>query len=82
MLKSPRTNILADVDKDAQRRTKVHKDEDSDHYRKRSNAPSEVKPLENISKNLQSLLEMLCKSKSFLHINCKTMYLSSRILSD
>ena len=44
---------------------------------KRSKTLGEVKPVESISKNLQSFLR-----KSFLHINCKTMHMSSRILSD
>ena len=47
---------------------------------KRSKTLSEVKPVENISKNLQSFL-VLCNRKTF-NINCKTMYMSTRILSD
>ena len=42
-----------------------------------SKALSEVKLAENISKNLQSFLEM-----SFFHINCKTMHMGNRIFSD
>ena len=42
----------------------------------RSKTLSEVKPVENISKNLQSFLER----SPFLHINCKTMRMSNRIL--
>ena len=43
----------------------------------RSKTLSEVKPAENISKNLQSFLE-----KSFPHINCQIMHMSTRILLD
>ena len=50
---------------------------------KRSKTLSEVKPVENISKNLQSFLEIsLVQKKSFFHINCETMHMSTRILSD
>ena len=38
---------------------------------------SELKSVQNISKNLQSFLEF-----SFLYINCKTMHMSCRILSE
>ena len=43
---------------------------------KRSKTLSEVKPVENISRNLQSFLEMspVQKGKSFSNINCKTMH--------
>ena len=44
---------------------------------------SEVKPVENINKNLQSFLEKSpMQKKSFFHINCKVMYMSTRIFSD
>ena len=50
--------------------------------RKRSKRLSEVKPVENISKNLQSFLEISPLQKEVLHINCDSMHMSSRILSD
>ena len=40
---------------------------------KRSNAINEVKPVENISKNLQSFLEIRPGKKKPLHINCETL---------
>ena len=50
---------------------------------KRSKTLSEVKPVENRSKNLQSFVETSpVKRKSILHINCKMMHISSRILPD
>ena len=50
---------------------------------KRSKKLSEVKLVENISKNPQSFLEISsCKKKSFLHINCEIIHMSCRILSD
>ena len=36
----------------------VHKEEEGDRYRKKSKTLSEVKPVENISKNLMSFLEI------------------------
>ena len=43
----------------------------------------EVKPVKNISKNLQSFLEINpVKRKSFFHMNCKTMYMSNRVFLD
>ena len=36
----------------------VHKDKEGDRERETSKALSEVKPVENISKNLQSFLEI------------------------
>ena len=51
--------------------------------RKRSKTLSEVKPVEKISKNLQSFLEISpCKRKSFFNVNCETMLMSTGILSD
>ena len=51
--------------------------------RKKSKTLSEVKPVENISMNLKSFLEIVpCKGKSFLQINYETKYMSTRILSD
>ena len=35
----------------------MHKDKEHDQFRKKSKTLSEVKPVENISKNLQSFLE-------------------------
>ena len=53
---------------------------------KRNKTLSEVKLVENINKNLQSFLESFlevpCKRKSFFHVNCETMDMSTRILSD
>ena len=41
----------------------------------KSKTLKEVKPVKNISKNLQSFLEIL-------HMNCEAMHMSTRILSD
>ena len=50
---------------------------------KRSKTLSEVKPVENISKNPQSFLEISSiQKKFFIYINCKTMHMSNRILSN
>ena len=50
---------------------------------KKSKTLSEVKPVKNKSKNLQSFLEIIpCKRKSFFNINCETMHMRTRILSD
>ena len=50
---------------------------------KRSKTLSEVKPIENISKNVQSFLEIIPMQKeSFFHINCETMHMSTRIPSE
>ena len=44
------------------------------HRGKRSKTLSEVKPVKNLSKNLQSFLEISpCKRKSFIHINCESI---------
>ena len=60
----------------------VHNDE-GDLRGKRSKTLSEVKLVGNICKNLQSFLEIvLCKRKSFIHVNCKTMHMSKRIFLD
>ena len=49
---------------------------------KRSRPLSEVKPVENISKNPQGFLKINpVKIKSFLHVNCETIHKSNRILS-
>ena len=48
---------------------------------KRSKTLSEAKPVENISKNLQGFLEISLTQKE-VHINCKTMHMSTRILLD
>ena len=46
---------------------------------KRSKTLSEVKPVENISKKLQSFLETVpSKRKSFLHIKYETMHIKGR----
>ena len=48
---------------------------------KRSKILGEVKPVKNISKNLESFLEISpMQRKSFLRINCETMHMSTRIL--
>ena len=50
---------------------------------KKSKTLSGVKTVENMSKNLQSFLEISpMQKKSFFHINCETMHMSTRILSD
>ena len=47
-----------------------------------SKTMSEVRPVKNINKNLQSFLEISPVQKEvFFHINCKTMHMSNRILS-
>ena len=53
----------------------VHKDKEVIDRGKRSKTLSELKPVENISMNLQSFLEISpMQRKSFLHINCETMH--------
>ena len=49
---------------------------------KRSNTLKEVKPVENVSRNLQSFLEISLVQKSFFNIDCETMHMNTRILSD
>ena len=50
---------------------------------KRSKTLSGVKPVKNISKYLQSFLEISPVQKEvFFHINCETMHSNTRILSD
>ena len=50
---------------------------------KRSKTLSEVKPVESISKNLQSFLEISPVQKEVLPSQmCETMLMSTRILSD
>ena len=50
---------------------------------KRSKTLNEVKQVENTSKNLQSFLEISpVQKKTFLHINCETMHMSTRITSE
>ena len=50
---------------------------------KRSKTLSEVKPVKNISKNMQSFLEISPVQKGVLpSINCETMPMSSRTLSN
>ena len=44
---------------------------------KQSKTLNEVKPVENISKNLQSFVEISpLKKESFIHINCETMHMN------
>ena len=50
---------------------------------KRSKTLSELKPVKNISKNLKSFIEISPVQKEvFFNINCKTIYMSTRILLD
>ena len=49
---------------------------------KRTKTLSEVKPVENINKNLPSFLEICSVQKEVRHISCGTMHMSTRILSD
>ena len=51
---------------------------------KRSKTLSEVKQVKIMSKNLQSFLQIstVQKTKSFFHINCDTMHMTSRNLSN
>ena len=50
---------------------------------KRSKTLSEVKPVKDISKIMQSFLEISPKQKEVLPShNCETMHMSIRILSD
>ena len=51
---------------------------------KRRKTLSEVTPVEKISKNQQSFLDIRAveERKSFLHINWETMHMTTRILSD
>ena len=44
----------------------AHKDEEGDHRKKRSKTLSEVKPVEEISKNLQSFREICLMQKEVL----------------
>ena len=49
---------------------------------KRSKTLSELKPVENISKNPQNFLEISPMQKEVLSShNCKTMHMTNRILS-
>ena len=44
---------------------------------------SKVKPVKNISKNLQSFLKITqVQKKVLLHINCNTMHMNNIILVD
>ena len=57
----------------------MQKDEEG----KRCKTLAEVKPVENISKNLQSCLEISPEQKEVLpSLNCKIMHMSRRIFSD
>ena len=48
--------------------------------RRKSKTLSEVKPVENISENLQSFLEISPMQKKSFNMNYKTMHMSARIL--
>ena len=88
MLKSLRTNTLAVrlierissmLDETESKTVHSKKKKEIDRG-KRSKTLSKAKLVKNISKNLQSFLELSpCKRKSFFHINCKTMLMSNRI---
>ena len=58
----------------------MQKDKEGDPQRKTSKTLIEVKPVENISKNLQNLVEISPMQKFFFHINCKTMHMGTRII--
>ena len=45
----------------------VHRDEEGDRWRKKCKTLSGVKPVENISKNLQTFLEITPVQKEVLH---------------
>ena len=72
-LKSPKTNILSEglIERtssmldEIESKTK-YKDEEGERWGKRSKTLSEVKPVENISKNLQSFLEISPVQKEVL----------------
>ena len=49
---------------------------------KRSKTLSQVKPVKNISKSPQSFLEMVPCKRNCFHINCKSMHISNRILTN
>ena len=50
---------------------------------KRNKTMSEVKPVENIIKNLKSFLYIIpVQKKPFLPLNCKNIHMSASILSD
>ena len=63
----------------------IQKDEKGDPQRKKKTM-SEVKPVENISKNLQTFLKIspvqreVLPKKEFL--NCETMHMSTRVFLD
>ena len=54
----------------------MHKDEEDDQRskKKQNTELNEVKPVKNISKNLQNFL---CKRKPFFYTNCNIMYMST-----
>ena len=73
MLKSPKTKTLADglIERtpsmlDEIELKTVQRDKEGDRQRKRSTTLSEVKPVKNISKNLQSFLEISPAQKEVL----------------
>ena len=49
---------------------------------KRRKTLHEVQPVENINKKPQSFLELCREHKKVLHVDCKAMYMSNRILYD
>ena len=85
MLKSPKTkHICTWVDWEnviyvKKSCTKIKKVTDRGKRRK---TPHEVQPVENINKKPQSFLELRPEHKKVLHVDCKAMFMSNRILSD
>ena len=72
-LKSPKTKTLADglINRsssmlDETESKTIHKDKEGDQQREKSKTLSEVKPVKNICKNLQSFLEISCVQKEVL----------------
>ena len=64
MLKSPKTKTLADglIERTSTMLHEIesktmHKDKEGNRWRKKSKTLGEVKPVKNVSKNLQSFLE-------------------------
>ena len=60
-----------------------HKEEEGNQQRKRIKGLSVIKPVKNISKNLQSFLEVSPVQKEVLPSHkLQTMHINNRILSD
>ena len=56
----------------------MHLEQESDLYRKKKKSLNEVKPVENINKNLQSFVGVIPVQKDH-RMECKTMHMSNRI---